>query len=119
MTMQEIGYIALRKMTVHELDDEGRPRYKGDRPIVRECAPGDPLPEAKTWSNLWREVRAGRVGMAGTALTGPALADSMRRKVEADAPVSSSSSKRRRSATAEEAAVARATGQAPGAHKKG
>jgi hypothetical protein len=79
--MAEAEYVALRRMTVHELDDQGEPRLGGDgRPILRELGPGDPIPEAGSWSNLWREVRAGRVGLAGTPFSGPALADSMRRK---------------------------------------
>ena len=73
-------YIALKRMKVHELDEEGEPRLGEDgRPILRMLAPGDPIPEAERWNNLWREVKAGRVGMKGTALAGIALADGMRR----------------------------------------
>lgn len=73
-------YIALKRMQVHELDEEGEPRVgEGGRPILRQLAPGDPIPEAEHWNNLWREVKAGRVGMKGTALAGIALADGMRR----------------------------------------
>lgn len=73
-------YIALKRMKVHELDDEGEPRVGEDgRPVLRYLAPGDLIPEAEHWNNLWREVKAGRVGMKGTALAGIALADGMRR----------------------------------------
>lgn len=73
-------YIALKRMKVHELDEEGEPRVgENGRPILRELAPGDLIPEAEHWNNLWREVKAGRVGMKGTALAGIALADGMRR----------------------------------------
>ena len=73
-------YIALKRMQVHELDEEGEPRVgENGRPILRKLAPGDPIPEAEHWNNLWREVKAGRVGMKGTALAGIALADGMRR----------------------------------------
>ncbi len=73
-------YIALKRMQVHELDEEGGRRVgENGRPILRKLAPGDPIPEAEHWNNLWREVKAGRVGMKGTALAGIALADGMRR----------------------------------------
>ncbi len=80
--MEESSYIALKRMQVHELEADGSNKLGEDgRPVMRECMPGDPVPEAITWRNLWREVRGGRVGLAGTALTGPALADSMRRQI--------------------------------------
>ena len=79
--MAEYEYVALKRMTVHELDAQGEHRLGGDgRPIMRECGPGDPIPEAGSWKNLWREIRGGRVGLAGTPFGGPALADSMRRQ---------------------------------------
>lgn len=81
-------YIALKRMQVHELDEEGEPRVGDDgRPILRKLAPGDPIPEAEHWSNLWREVKSGRVGLKGTALAGIALADSMRRDPDRARPI--------------------------------
>lgn len=80
--MAEAEYIALKTLQVHELDEDGEPKLGNDgRPVLRICKPGDPIPEATSWNSLWKEVRCGRVGMAGTALAGPALADSMRRKL--------------------------------------
>jgi hypothetical protein len=117
---QEFDYIALRRCTVQELDGDGNPVPPGEdgRPITRVCEPGDSIPEARHWKNLWREVRQGRVGLAGTPLAGPALADSMRRQITPGATPergreARASRRRKRAATAGEAAVARATGEAP------
>ena len=77
--MPEAEYVALRRMKVQELGDDGEPVLVDGRPVLRTLAPGDPIPEAKTWRNLYKEIRAGRVGLAGTGFGGPALADSLRR----------------------------------------
>ncbi len=80
-------YIALRRMAVQELNGDGSNKLGADgRPVTRQCEPGDPLPEALHWGNLHREVRAGRVGLAGIGhqLTGPALAESIRGKIIED-----------------------------------
>ena len=109
---QSFEYIALKRMKVQERNEDGSPRLgENGRAVMRELSPGDPIPEAKDWSNLWREVRAGRVGLAGTALAGPALADSMRRRVTQKPK--RKKARRRRSLTAAEAAVASATGKEP------
>ncbi len=109
---QAYEYIALKRMKVQECEEDGSPKLgENGRPVMRELQPGDPIPEAGEWSNLWREVRAGRVGLAGTALAGPALADSMRRQV--NRKPKGKRARRRRSLTAAEAAVASATGKEP------
>lgn len=134
MADEQFEYVALKRMKVQELDAEGQPRLgENGRPIMRECAPGDLIPEATTWKSLWREVRAGRVGLKGTALSGPAIADSMRRQVastptprrkatgskkgtrkrKAKAKATREARRRRVAMTADESAVARATGMAP------
>jgi hypothetical protein len=77
--MPEAEYVALRRMKVQQLGDDGEPVLVDGRPVLRTLAPGDPIPEAKTWRNLYKEIRAGRVGLAGTGFGGPALADSLRR----------------------------------------
>ena len=119
-------YVALKQMDVHELNDDGSNRIGDDgRPVIRKCLPGDPIPEAVTWKQLWREVRAGRVGLAGTPFSGPALADSMRRqladraqrpKSEAEVSAGRSRDGRRRRAkqSREEQAAAAAVEQATG-----
>lgn len=118
-------YVALKRMIVHELNEDGSNRLGEDgRPLVRQCQPGDPIPEALSWKNLWREVRAGRVGLAGTPFAGPALADSMRRqladrqarpKSQAETGAAGRRDRRRRAKTAEQqasdAAVEQATGE--------
>ncbi len=125
--VEQATYIALKRLKVHELNEDGSNRIGADgRPVMRTCIPGDLIPEATTWSNLWREVRAGRVGLAGTALTGPSLADSMRRRIadratrpksgpEAAAGRTREGRKRRakqsRESQAADAAVEQATGQ--------
>lgn len=69
-------YIALRRMRIHELDEAGESRLdETGRPILRELAPGDPIPGADKWRNLWREIKAGRVAPAGTALEGGSFAE--------------------------------------------
>jgi len=83
-------YIALKRMKVHELDAEGEPKLNGEgRPILHQLNPGDLIPDAEKWRNLWREVKAGRVGLKGTALAGVALAEGMRRDPDRAPPVRS------------------------------
>lgn len=78
--MPEAEYVALRRMKVHEVDENGENKLdENGRAILRELAAGDPIPEAPTWRNLYKEIRAGRVGLAGTGFGGPALADSLKR----------------------------------------
>lgn len=77
--MPEAEYVALRRMKVQEFGDDGEPILEDGRPVLRQLAPGDPIPEARTWRNLYKEIRAGRVGLAGTGFGGPALADSLKR----------------------------------------
>lgn len=79
-------YIALKRMQIQELEEDGTTKLKDGRPVVRIALPGDRIPEAIHWRNLWREVKTGRVGLEGTALTGPALADSMRRHFSDETP---------------------------------
>lgn len=115
MAEPQFSYVALKRMKVHELDADGQPVPPGEngRPVMRQLQPGDPIPEAVHWKNLWREVRAGRVGMAGTPLSGPALADSLRRRNAGTAEAKAVRRRARRSMTAAQAAEARATGTAP------
>lgn len=70
------AYIALKRMKVHERDEAGEPILDADtgRPVLRELAPGDTIPGAADWRNLWREIKAGRVAPAGTPLEGGNLA---------------------------------------------
>ncbi len=81
-------YVALKRMKIQELEPDGTTRLEDGRPVMRLVSPGDLIPEANSWRNLWREVKAGRVGLQGTALTGPALADSMRRQTNQSSPAS-------------------------------
>lgn len=74
--MPEAEYIALKRMKVQELDQDGNTVLVDGRPVLRVVQPGDPIPEAASWANLYKEVRAGRVGFAGSPLAGgPAVAD--------------------------------------------
>ncbi len=74
--MPEAEYIALKRMKVQELDEDGNSILVDGRPVLRQVVPGDPIPEANGWSNLYKEVRAGRVGFAGSPLAGgPVVAD--------------------------------------------
>lgn len=107
----EQQYIALKRMKVQERDENGDSVLENGRPVMRELAPGDLIPEAGSWKNLWREVRAGRVGLAGTPFAGPALAHSMQRRQSDSKP--QAKRRRRRKLTAGEVAHANATGQAP------
>lgn len=121
--MADPTYIALKPLKVHCLDAEGTPTYDAEtgRPIMRQCVPGDPIPEAVYWSNLWREVRYGRVGMEGTPLAGPGLTRRHRKMVERSVKPKPKASRRRRRGrtgptagmTADEVAIAQATGEKP------
>ncbi len=127
--MAETEYIALKRMKVQEVDEAGEPVLgENGRPILRQVGPGEVIPEAGSWSNLYKEVRAGRVGFAGTPLAGPALADAHRQKLarQKPAPARKKAAKRpvrpkpkgtlggkRGSLTAEDAALARANAEAP------
>ena len=84
--MPEAEYVALRRMKVQELGEDGEPVLVDGRPVLRVVAAGDPIPEAKTWRNLYKEIRAGRVGLAGTGFGGPALADSLRHPLPGHKP---------------------------------
>lgn len=117
--MSEVEYVALKRMKVQELDEAGEPVLVDGRPVLREVAPGELLPEAAGWGNLYKEVRAGRVGMKGTPVAGPALADAHRRRIHLEKPAPKRKATRKAtrrsegSMSADEAAVARATGEAP------
>lgn len=110
----EAEYVALKRMKVQECDENGDAILdENGRPRIRVCLPGDPIPEATSWRNLWREVRAGRVGIKGTPFAGPALADSMRRMHANPGKPRRKKARRRRKLDAGEVATANATGQEP------
>ena len=121
--MADPTYVALKPLKVHCLEADGTPKYDDEtgRPVMRKCAPGDPIPEAVYWPTLWREVRAGRVGMEGSPLPGPGLTRADRNRVERSVkPRAKKASRRRRGRqastgemTADEVAVAQATGEVP------
>ena len=121
--MADPTYVALKPLKVHCLEADGTPKYDDEtgRPVMRQCVPGDLIPEAVYWPTLWREVRAGRVGLEGSPLAGPALSREDRNRVERSVkPRAKKASRRRRGRqastgemTADEVAVAQATGEVP------
>ena len=76
-------YIALRRMKVHELDEAGVKVLDAEtgRAVMREIAPGEPIPGAHEWRNLWREIKAGRVAPEGTPLHGDTYAERQERRL--------------------------------------
>lgn len=114
--MSDRELIALKPLKVHLLDEEGNLRFEdgpdGKKIPVHEMRqPGDPVPEAKTWSNLRAWVSMGHVGVDGDARTMEVLAG-LRNTTPGDAEDS-----RKRT----EAAVARTRkkpGPRPGSKRK-
>ena len=91
-------YVALKNMRVQT--DKKQPN---GRPVMRDCIPGDEIPEAGGWKTnaLRREIACGRVGVLGVEqLSGPALlkAVSGRTPVPLPDPQAARNPRRRRAA---------------------
>lgn len=76
---EERAFIALRRLKVQALDEDGKPRFDegpdGEKIRVEEWRePGDPVPEAKAWPNLRAFVNCGHVGLEGDPETVKILA---------------------------------------------